>query len=140
MPILRGYRRIVGLYLQIQKDRRLFGGPSRERTILHRRIPSTSPTWVQTGPISHCRLRTERVNERAMAIWPQLRQSRVQSGTGPAAGESRVRELKESGRINRGAQSTRFELTDNFGAIDDLSETQSLARASHRFPIEAAST
>src|SRR5665213_798779 len=37
-PILRGYWRIVGYYLQIQKDRRLFGGPTRERTILHPRI------------------------------------------------------------------------------------------------------
>ena len=51
--ILRGYWRIVGYYLQIQRDLRLFGGPSRERTILHCRIPSRNPIWVQTGLISH---------------------------------------------------------------------------------------
>ena len=31
-PILRGYFGIVGFYLQIQKDPRLFGGPGRDRT------------------------------------------------------------------------------------------------------------
>jgi len=41
---------IVGCNLQISEDLRLYGGPSRERTILHRRIPSTNPNL---GPISH---------------------------------------------------------------------------------------
>ena len=42
-PILPGYWRIVGYYLQIQKDLRLYGGPSRERIILHRRNAPTNP-------------------------------------------------------------------------------------------------
>ena len=67
-PMLRGYWRIAGCYLQIQKDVRLYGGPSRKRTILHRRIPSSNPIWAQTGPISHCRLCGQNVSMSALAI------------------------------------------------------------------------
>jgi hypothetical protein len=68
-PILRGYWRIVGYYLQIQKDQRLYGSAgSLKRTILHRRIPSTNPIWVQTGPISHFRLCGQNVSMSTLAI------------------------------------------------------------------------
>jgi hypothetical protein len=67
-PILRGYWRIVDYYLQIQKDLRLYGGPSRVRTILHLRIPSTYPIWVQTGPISHRRFCGQNLSRSALAI------------------------------------------------------------------------
>ena len=42
-PILRGDRTVVRCKLQILKYLRLYGGPSRERTILHRRIPVNNP-------------------------------------------------------------------------------------------------
>jgi hypothetical protein len=46
-PTLRGNRTVVRCKSQILRYLRLRGGGSRERTILHHRIPSITPIWVQ---------------------------------------------------------------------------------------------